>query len=48
LKEALNKLGHTISTEKMQELNYEADNNLVEPSVVAQRFLQENHYFEGK
>ncbi|HAQ2241995.1 TPA: osmoprotectant ABC transporter substrate-binding protein, partial [Enterococcus faecium] len=45
---ALNKLGHTISTEKMQELNYEADNNLVEPSVVAQRFLQENHYFEGK
>ena len=48
LKEALNKLGHTISTENMQELNYEADNNLVEPSVVAQRFLQENHYFEGK
>ena len=48
LEEALNKLGNTISTEKMQELNYEADNNLVEPSVVAQRFLQENHYFEGK
>ena len=48
LEEALNKLGHTISTKKMQQLNYEADNNLLEPSVVAERFLQENHYFEGK
>lgn len=48
LEEALNKLGNTISTEKMQRLNYEADNNLVEPSVVAERFLKENHYFEGK
>ncbi|ROX83154.1 osmoprotectant ABC transporter substrate-binding protein [Enterococcus durans] len=48
LEEALNKLGNTISTAKMQQLNYEADNNLVEPSVVAERFLKENHYFEGK
>ena len=48
LEEALNKLGNTISTEKMQQLNYEADNNLVEPSVVAERFLKENPYFEGK
>ena len=48
LDEALNKLGNTISTAKMQQLNYEADNNLVEPSVVAERFLKENHYFEGK
>lgn len=48
LEEALNKLGNTISTEKMQQLNYEADNNLVEPSVVAEQFLKENHYFEGK
>lgn len=48
LEEALNKLGNTISTEKMQQLNYEADNNLIEPSVVAERFLKENHYFEGK
>lgn len=31
LEEALNKLGNTISTAKMQQLNYEADNNLVEP-----------------
>ncbi len=48
LEEALAKLGNTISTEQMQKLNYEADNNLVEPSVVAERFLKENHYFEGK
>lgn len=48
LAEALTKLGNTISTEKMQQLNYEADNNLVEPSVVAERFLKENQYFGGE
>ncbi|MBO0460563.1 MULTISPECIES: osmoprotectant ABC transporter substrate-binding protein [Enterococcus] len=48
LEEALSRLGNTISTEKMQQLNYEADNNLVEPSVVAERFLKENHYFGGE
>ena len=46
LEEALQKLGSTITTEEMQKLNYEADNNLVEPSVVAERFLKEHHYFE--
>ena len=30
----------------MQELNYQADNDLIEP-VVAERFLKENNYFEG-
>lgn len=48
LKDAMNRLSGVITTEKMQELNYEADNNLVEPSVVATRFLEENNYFEGK
>lgn len=48
LEEALSKLSNTISTEKMQQLNYEADNNLVEPSVVAERFLKENQYFGGE
>lgn len=48
LDKALKKLAGTIDTKKMQKLNYEADNNLVEPSVVAKRFLQENNYFEGK
>lgn len=48
LAEALTKLSNTISTEKMQQLNYETDNNLVEPSVVAERFLKENQYFGGE
>ncbi|GKU82233.1 osmoprotectant ABC transporter substrate-binding protein [Niallia sp. NCCP-28] len=42
----LQKLVGTITTEKMQELNYEVDGNLKEPSVVAKEFLQENHYFD--
>ncbi|MFV0560226.1 MAG: osmoprotectant ABC transporter substrate-binding protein [Enterococcus sp.] len=46
LKEAMEKLAGTIDTEKMQQLNYQADNDLIEPSVVAQRFLEENNYFE--
>lgn len=48
LKEAMEKLAGTIDTKKMQKLNFEADNDLVEPSVVAERFLKENHYFEGE
>lgn len=44
----LNKLNDTIDTETMQKLNYQADNNLVEPSIVAEQFLQENNYFEDK
>lgn len=47
LKEALEKLAGTIDTEKMQQLNYQADNDLLEPSVVAEKFLSENNYFEG-
>nr|WP_071396888.1 osmoprotectant ABC transporter substrate-binding protein [Bacillus tuaregi] len=35
-----------INTEKMQELNYEADGLMIEPAIVAQSFLEENHYFE--
>lgn len=35
-----------ISEEQMQEMNYEADNNLKEPKVVAEDFLEENDYFE--
>ncbi len=48
LREILNKLGGTIDTEQMQKLNYRADNDLVEPSVVAKEFLEEHNYFEGK
>lgn len=40
------KLQNSITDEKMQELNYISDNNLVEPKVVADDFLKENNYFE--
>lgn len=36
----MNKLRGKISTEQMQKLNYEADNNLKEPAVVAEEFLK--------
>lgn len=42
------KLENTISTDQMQELNYIADNNLIEPQIVAIQFLEENNYFEDK
>lgn len=47
LNEVLTKLKGTISDEKMQELNYISDNNLIEPKVVADDFLKENNYFES-
>ncbi|KAF1300988.1 MULTISPECIES: osmoprotectant ABC transporter substrate-binding protein [Enterococcus] len=46
LNAAIEKLAGKIDTKQMQELNYEADNNLVEPSIVAQEFLEKNNYFE--
>ncbi len=48
LKTTLNKLVGTISTEEMQQLNYEADGKLKEPSVVAKEFLEKHNYFEDK
>lgn len=47
LNEVLTKLKNTISDEKMQELNYISDNNLIEPKIVADDFLKENNYFES-
>ena len=46
LEEILDKLSGTISTEKMQELNHEADGEMREPSIVAKEFLEKNNYFE--
>ncbi|KFN92999.1 substrate-binding component of an ABC superfamily L-carnitine/choline transporter [Tetragenococcus muriaticus 3MR10-3] len=46
VREAIQRLAGTIDTETMQELNYQSDNNLIEPSIVAERFLQEHNYFE--
>lgn len=47
-KKVLDKLVDTVDTQTMQELNYKADNNLIEPSIVAEQFLKENNYFEDK
>lgn len=45
LDKILSKLSGKINTETMQKLNYEVDDNLLEPEIVAQRFLQEHRYF---
>lgn len=46
LTEVLQKLSGKISTEKMREMNYDADGNLKEPAVIAKEFLEEENYFE--
>ncbi|AUJ60245.1 osmoprotectant ABC transporter substrate-binding protein [Bacillus velezensis] len=46
LKGIVNKLIGKIDTETMQELNYEVDGKLKEPTVVAKEFLEKHHYFE--
>lgn len=46
LQPILEKLSGQIDTETMQQLNYEADNNLLEPENVARQFLRENNFFE--
>ncbi|WP_161877658.1 osmoprotectant ABC transporter substrate-binding protein [Alkalibacterium sp. MB6] len=46
LDEILLKMEGTIATEMMQELNYVADEYLVEPATVAREFLEQNNYFE--
>lgn len=48
LEDVLLKMADTISTDQMQQLNYTADNNLIEPQVVATQFLEEHDYFEDK
>src|SRR5690606_25388473 len=45
VRKALQRLVGKISTEEMQRLNFLADNNLIEPAVVAEEFLKENEYF---
>lgn len=47
LSEILEKLAGTISTEKMQEMNYNADAKLHSAKNVAKAFLEENNYFES-
>ncbi|WP_319592807.1 osmoprotectant ABC transporter substrate-binding protein [Salicibibacter halophilus] len=46
VEEAILKMEDELSTEQMQELNYEADAELREPATVAEDFLEANNYFE--
>lgn len=48
LRTILLKLESILTTEEMQQLNYEVDNNLIEPKKVAEDFLENNGYFEDK
>lgn len=48
LDDVLLKLEDTIDEETMRQLNYLADDYLLEPATVADMFLEENNYFEEK
>ncbi|MFT8393066.1 MAG: osmoprotectant ABC transporter substrate-binding protein [Liquorilactobacillus ghanensis] len=43
----LHRLDGKINLRTMQDLNYQADNDLMEPSVVAHQFLVKHNYFRG-
>lgn len=47
LRKLLHRLDGRINLKEMQTLNYQVDNNLLEPSVAARQFLQKNNYFRG-
>lgn len=46
LKKVLTKLADTIDTETMQKMNDESDSQLLEPAVIARKFLESHQYFE--
>ncbi|BDR55586.1 osmoprotectant ABC transporter substrate-binding protein [Xylocopilactobacillus apis] len=46
LKSILNRLNGQISLKTMQKLNYQVDNDLLEPAVVAKQFLEKHNYFK--
>lgn len=48
IEKTVEKLEGIITTDKMQELNYKADGEGKEPSVVAKEFLEANNYFEDE
>ncbi|WP_308430728.1 osmoprotectant ABC transporter substrate-binding protein [Lentibacillus kapialis] len=47
IKDITERLHGQISTEKMQELNYKADVELMNPKKVARQFLEKNNYFKN-
>lgn len=44
----IHKLDNKISLKTMQTLNYEVDDQLLEPSTVAHNFLKQHHYFDRR
>lgn len=48
LSPTIHKLDHQIDLKTMQTLNYEVDDQLLEPSTVARNFLKQHHYFERR
>lgn len=48
LRPTMHKLDGKISLRQMQKMNYEVDDQLLEPSVVAHHFLVAHHYFERR
>ncbi|MGP6140459.1 MULTISPECIES: osmoprotectant ABC transporter substrate-binding protein [unclassified Jeotgalibaca] len=48
LETVLLRMQDILTDETMQQLNYEVDNNLIEPQRAAYQFLEENNYFEEK
>ncbi|WP_185970991.1 osmoprotectant ABC transporter substrate-binding protein [Alkalicoccobacillus porphyridii] len=48
LESILSVLVDQISTETMQELNYESDGLMKEPAIVAREFLEEHDFFNGE
>lgn len=47
LKPLLHRLDGKIDVHTMRSLNYQVDDQLLEPKVVAQKFLKKNNYFRG-
>ncbi|UQS84350.1 osmoprotectant ABC transporter substrate-binding protein [Bombilactobacillus thymidiniphilus] len=47
LKPLLHRLDGKINVHTMRKLNYQVDDQLLEPQVVAKKFLEENNYFRG-
>lgn len=48
LETVLLKMEGILTDESMQQLNYEVDNNLIEPQKAAYDFLEQHNYFEDK
>lgn len=46
IKNILSRLTNKIDTKTMQQMNYDADGEHIEPQIVAKKFLEQNNYFK--